>query len=304
MKTFLKNMAAVWQAIPEILKNLKSLNSASSKYQDRLTELQIDNYLLENLHKNPKYDSPKKLNRYEFKVFSQAGEDGIISEIFNRIGTTNKFFVEFGVGNGLENNSAYLLVKGWQSYWIEGSERFCKSIRQSFEDLIADQQLTLKNTFITAENIEDLFREGNVPTELDLLSIDIDGNDYWVWQAITNYRPRVVILEYNAIYPPESSWVMQYNPSHQWKYNSHMGSSLKALEKLGDQKGYKLVACSFSGVNAFFVREDLLADHFCSPFSAENHYEPARYFLCSQKAGHPRAFGKFKTIESGKLTDN
>ncbi|MCU7246111.1 MAG: hypothetical protein NT917_24105 [Microcystis aeruginosa WS75] len=297
MKTFLKNMAAAWQALPEILKNLKSLNSSSSKYQDRLTELQIDNYLLENLHKNPKYDNPKKLNRYEFKVFSQAGEDGIISEIFNRIGTTNKFFVEFGVGNGLENNSAYLLVKGWQGYWIEGSERFCQSIRQSFEDLIANQQLTLKNTFITGENIEDLFRKGNVPTELDLLSIDIDGNDYWVWQAITNYRPRVVILEYNAIYPPESSWVMQYNPSHQWKYNSHMGSSLKALEKLGHQKGYKLVACSFSGVNAFFVREDLLADHFCSPFSAENHYEPARYFLCSQKAGHPRAFGKFKTIE-------
>ncbi len=297
MKTFLKNMAAAWQALPEILKNLKSLNSSSSKYQDRLTELQIDNYLLENLHKNPKYDNPKKLNRYEFKVFSQAGEDGIISEIFNRIGTTNKFFVEFGVGNGLENNSAYLLVKGWQGYWIEGSDRFCQSIRQSFEDLIANQQLTLKNTFITGENIEDLFRKGNVPTELDLLSIDIDGNDYWVWQAITNYRPRVVILEYNAIYPPESSWVMQYNPSHQWKYNSHMGSSLKALEKLGHQKGYKLVGCSFSGVNAFFVREDLLADHFCSPFSAENHYEPARYFLCSQKAGHPRAFGKFKTIE-------
>ncbi|MBF4212463.1 hypothetical protein EI533_32910, partial [Pseudomonas donghuensis] len=74
--------------------------------------------------------------------------------------------------------SAYLLVKGWQGYWIEGSERFCKSIRQSFKDLIVNQQLTLKNTFITAENIEDLFREGNVPTELDLLSIDIDGNDY------------------------------------------------------------------------------------------------------------------------------
>ncbi len=297
MKTFLKNMAAPWQAISEILKNLKSLNSSSSKYQDILAELQIDNYLIENLHKNPKYDNPKKLNRYEFKVFSQAGEDGIISEIFNRIGTTNKFFVEFGVGNGLENNSAYLLVKGWQGYWIEGSERFCKSIRQSFKDLIANQQLTLKNTFITAANIEDLFREGNVPTELDLLSIDIDGNDYWVWQAITNYRPRVVIVEYNAIYPPESSWVMQYNPSHQWKYNSHVGSSLKALEKLGHQQGYKLVGCSFSGVNAFFVREDLLADHFCSPFSAENHYEPARYFLCSQKAVHPRTFGKFKTIE-------
>jgi hypothetical protein len=297
MKTFFKNMTDTFQSIREILKTLKSLNNSFSKEQDLVTELQINNYLQENLHKNSKYDSPKKLNRYEFKVFSQAGEDGIISEIFNRIGTTNKFFVEFGVGNGLENNSAYLLIKGWQGYWIEGSSRFCQNIRQSFEDLIANKQLNLKNTFITAENIEDLFVEGNVPTELDLLSIDIDGNDYWVWQAITNYRPRVVILEYNAVYPPESSWVMQYNPSHQWKYSSYMGSSLKALEKLGHQKGYKLVGCSFSGVNAFFVREDLLAEHFCSPFTAENHYEPARYFLCSQKAGHPRAFGKFKTIE-------
>ena len=112
MKIFLKNMAAVWQAIPEILKNLKSLNSSSSKYQDRLTELQIDNYLLENLHKKPKYDHPNKLNGYEFKVFSQAAEDSIISDIFNCIGTTNKFFVEFGFGNGLENS----WMIAWSSY--------------------------------------------------------------------------------------------------------------------------------------------------------------------------------------------
>ncbi|MDV3000839.1 MAG: hypothetical protein N5P05_002445 [Chroococcopsis gigantea SAG 12.99] len=200
------------------------------------------------------------------------------------------------MGYGLENNSAYLLVKGWRGHWIEGSPDYCKNIEKRFVDCIASKQLTLDNAFINAENIEDLFREASVPTQLDLLSIDIDGNDYWVWQAITNYRPRVVIIEYNAIYPPESSWVMQYNPQHRWDYTSYMGSSLKALEKLAQQKGYKLVGCSFSGANAFFVRDDLVGDNFCEPYTAENHYEPPRYFLCSKLNGHPRSFGKFKTI--------
>lgn len=297
MKKYIRNILNYFRSILDSLKNLQSLNKSSLSYQTKLGELQLETYLQEYLYNHPRYQQPKKLNLSEFKVFSQAGEDGIISEIFNRIGTTNQFFVEFGVGNGLENNTAYLLIKGWQGFWIEGSENYCKRIKQSFVDLLASGQLRLKNTFVSAENIESLFSEENVPIEMDLLSIDIDGNDYWVWQAIANYRPRVVVIEYNAIYPPESSWVMEYNPSHQWKYDSYMGSSLKALEKLGNQKGYKLVGCVFSGANAFFVREDLLGDHFCEPYTAENHYEKIRYFLCAQQAGHPRGFGKFKTID-------
>jgi hypothetical protein len=297
MKKFIDNFFMRFKSLHENSEKIREINKSLLKKQEFLGELQLDKYLQESLHENPKYADIKKLNRYEFKVFSQAGEDGIISEIFKRIGITNQFFVEFGVGNGLENNTAYLLTKGWKGYWIEGSSRYCKNIQNSFADSISFEQLTLKNAFINAENIEDLFKEGNVPIEMDLLSIDIDGNDYWVWQAIVNYRPRVVVSEYNAIYPPESSWVMQYNASHQWKYDSYMGSSLKALEKLATKKGYKLVGCSFSGVNAFFVREDLLGDHFCEPYTTENHYEPARYFLCVQKSGHPRSWGKFKTIE-------
>lgn len=297
MKKYIRNVLSYFRSLLDTLKQLKSFSKSSQRYQMSLGELQLDTYLQEYLYHHPRYEPPKKLNRYEFKAFSQAGEDGLISEIFNRIGTTNQFFVEFGVGNGLENNTTYLLVKGWKGYWIEGSQNYCKSISKSFADLLASGQLTLMNTFVSAENIEALFSEKNVPLELDLLSIDIDGNDYWVWQAIANYRPRVVVIEYNAIYPPESSWVMEYNPSHQWKYDSYMGTSLKALERLGNQKGYKLVGCVFSGVNAFFVREDLLGNHFCEPYTAENHYEPARYFLCAKKGGHPRGFGKFKTIE-------
>ncbi|MEG3436888.1 hypothetical protein V0288_07130 [Pannus brasiliensis CCIBt3594] len=297
MKKFISNFIARFQSVQDNLSVIRQLNKDHLKYQKSLGELQIDNFLQEHLYHNPKYADSRKLTRYEQKVFSQGGEDGIISEIFQRIGTTNQFFVEFGVGNGLENNTAYLLIKGWKGYWIEGSPKFCKSIQSSFSEQIESGQLTLKNTFITAENIESLFQEGSVPIEMDLLSIDIDGNDYWVWQAIANYRPRVVILEYNAIYPPECAWVMQYNPEHQWKYDSYMGASLKALEKLGWQKGYRLVNCTFAGVNAFFVREDLVGDRFCEPYTAEHHYEPPRYYLHAKKGGHPRAFGKFKTIE-------
>ncbi len=297
MKEVIKKIiSSVQSSIPpeykkQVYKGIKLLET--ERY---IIDLKLDQYLQDNLYNSPKYQDPKKLNRSEFKVFSQCGEDGIISEIFNRIGTTNNFFVEFGVGIGLESNSAYLLLKGWKGHWIEGSANSCKIINSIFADPIASKQLSLNNCFITPDNIEDLFKKAEVPTELDLLSIDIDGNDYWVWQAINNYRPRVVILEYNAIYPPECSWVMQYNPEHVWDYTSHMGSSLKALEKLGEQKGYKLVGCSFAGVNAFFVREDLVGDKFCEPYTAENHYEPARYFLRYKVDGHPRSFGKYKIV--------
>jgi hypothetical protein len=240
----------------------------------------------------------KKLTDAEFKVFSQFGDDGILQYLVYHLDIlpSEQTFVEFGVENYEESNTRFLLMNNnWRGLIMDGSKSNVDHVKHSPH--YWKHNLSVKVAFIDAENINDLISNEGFEGEIGLLSIDIDGNDYWVWQAITNYRPRVVILEYNAIYPPESSWVMQYNPSHQWKYNSHMGSSLKALEKLGHQKGYKLVACSFSGVNAFFVREDLLGDNFCSPFSAENHYEPARYFLCYQKAGHPRAFGEFKTIE-------
>jgi hypothetical protein len=297
MKKLIDNFLNRFQSLQDNLQSVKKNTRASLKQQELFRELELDRYLQEHLYGNPKYDDVKRLTRYEFKAFSQSGEDGIISEIFNRIGTTNQFFVEFGVGNGLENNTAYLLIKNWRGYWIEGSQSFCQSIRRDFAEPIERGQLTLQNAFITAENIETLFQDGAVPIEPDLLSIDIDGNDYWVWQSIVNYRPRVVIVEYNAIYPPECSWVMQYNPKHQWRYDSYMGTSLKALEKLAERKGYRLVGCNFAGMNAFFVREDLLGDRFCEPCTAENHYEPARYFLCAKTNGHPRAWGAFKTID-------
>lgn len=112
-----------------------------------------------------------------------------------------------------------------------------------------------------------------------------------VWKAIHNYHPRVVIIEYNALFPPDVEYVIKYNPDFIWNWSSYFGASLKALEILGSEKKYKLIGCNFSGVNAFFVRENL-EDKFLEPFTAENHYEPFKFYL-KTKIGHQRDFGEF-----------
>lgn len=249
--------------------------------------LQAARFLNEYLYNNPKYKNSKRVNTAEYQVFSQNGEDGIIAEIFNRIGITNKFFAEFGVENGLECNSTNLLYKQWKGLWIEGSKTHCADINTRFKDMITTGQLTLKNQFINAENIEEIFKSADVPADLDLLSIDIDYNDYYVWQAITNYNPRVVIIEYNAIYRPDTHFVVPYNATRTWDGTSYFGASLLALQQLGDKKGYCLVGCNFSGSNAFFVRRDLIGELFEAPYTADNHYEPIRDYLY-HKNGHPR----------------
>ena len=117
--------------------------------------------------------------------------------------------------------------------------------------------------------------------EPDILSIDIDYNDLHIWRAIENYRPRIVIMEYNAIFPPGVAWTVPYEADAWWTVgSSHFGASLQALEELGREKGYSLVGCSLSGVNSFFVRDDLLGENlFVDPFTAKNHFEPARYWM-------------------------
>lgn len=256
---------------------------------------QNENYIQQHLFGNFRYQNVLKLNRYEFQAFSQCGQDGIISEIFRRIGTTNRFFVEFGVGDGLENNTVNLLIKGWSGIWIDTSKRSIGSIRKKFNFIIKQQKLILKKAFITKENITSLFTELDVPSEFDLLSIDIDGNDYWVWDAITTYAPRVVVIEYNPQFEPSVQWVMKYNSRYAWNGSGYFGASLKSLELLGSKKGYHLVGCDFSGADAFFVRRDLSAGKFLEPFTSENHYEPLRLFLI-RKTGFRRNFGEFEAV--------
>lgn len=278
------------------IKNLIYAIHEIKNHSKNINEIKIDNYIKEHLFKNPKYYDDKKLNKYEFQVYSQNGEDGILEEIFNRIGVKNNYFVEFGIQNGLECNTSYLLLKGWSGLWLEGDKKCVAQAATIFKDLLRENKLKIQEAFITAENIESLFHKFNVPQEFDLLSIDIDGNDYYVWEAITYFTPRAVVIEYNAIIRPNLAWVKAYNPTEMWNDTSYFGAGLKSLEILANKKGYCLVGCDFSGTNAFFVRQDLIGEQFLAPYTAENHYEPVKYFL-NRNNGHPRGFGKFNTIK-------
>ena len=241
---------------------------------------------------------PKSLEPYGYKVYSQNDEDGIINEIFNRIGTTDKRFIEFGVQNGLESNTHLLLFYGWNGLWIEGASEYCDEINIRFRPVIEAGKLRVQNAFITRDNINELFEQNGFTGEIDLLSVDIDGNDLYVWEAIDVVDPRVVIVEYNGKFPPDLEWSQAYNDMHVWSGTDWHGASLKALEKLGIEKGYRLVGTNLRGCNAFFVREDLMMDMFHEPCTAEELYNPLRlnltfssnhsseYCLAIQKEGY------------------
>ena len=177
----------------------------------------------------------------ERKVYSQNGEDGVIDGIFNIIGTTNKFFVEFGVGLGGECNTRLLRESGWSGLWMDSE---CES------DLV-------RKEFISFNNINTILDKYNIPNSFDLLSIDIDGQDYWVWQAITR-RPRVVVIEYNGYLPVESRCVVAKDIHFVWTHDSYYGAGLEALRLLGESMGYTLAYCEFQLVNLFFIANECI----------------------------------------------
>ena len=125
-----------------------------------------------------------------------------------------------------------------------------------------------------------------MPNEVDLFSLDIDLDTYHIWAALPDFKPRVVVVEYNAAIGPSQSWIHPYQANRMWDGTQDFGASLKAFEELGRKQGYSLVGCDLTGINAFFVRNDLVGDHFAPPFTAENHYEPPRYHLWF-RWGHP-----------------
>jgi hypothetical protein len=244
---------------------------------------------------DPQYADPRRLERHGAKFYSQNDEDGIIEEIFRRIGTTNRTFLEFGVENGLENNTLLLTYKGWQGIWMDGSERNIAFIEEKFKPLIAQGRLRALQQWIMPETINALIASFKLPTELDLLSIDIDSYDYYVFEQITTIRPRVVVIEYNAKLPPPIEAVMAYNPARtESGFTDYFGCSLEALTRLANRKGYQLVGCNITGSNAFLVRQDLCHELFYLPATAAALYHPPRYeinYAGAFRVGHPTNYG-------------
>ena len=232
------------------------------------------------------------LRIFERRVSSQNGEDGIIEEIFRRVGVGTRFFVEFGAETGIECNCARLAVEAaWGGLFIEGDAAKFETLGRQYARHVRVQCCHAR---VSSANIEGIFAGNHVPPEFDLLSIDIDGNDYWVWAAIQNWRPRVVVIEYNASFPPPQLWVMKEDPDHSWDGTNYYGASLASLARLGRQKGYSLVATESRGINAFFVRDDLVIEGRFLDTAAQFHYSAPRYG--PHGCGHPERGGSYLEI--------
>jgi hypothetical protein len=203
----------------------------------------------------------RKLEEVEFQIFSQWGDDGIIQWLIQNIEPCNKTFVEFGVENYRESNTRFLLMNNnWSGAVIDGSIRNIQEVRQS--EYYWKYDLTAINAFIDRDNINALLREAGFERELGLLHIDLDGNDYWIWEAIEEVAPTIVILEYNSVFGIDRAITVPYNKAFtrtQAHYsNQYAGASLKALHLLSTRKGYAFVGCNSAGNNAYFVRREAI----------------------------------------------
>lgn len=204
----------------------------------------------------------ESLGEVEFQVFSQRGEDGIIQYITDRIEIPDKIFVEFGVENYTESNTRFLLVNNnWSGLVIDGSKDNIKFIKNDF--IYWKYDITAVQSFITKDNINQLISDYTSVRDIGLLSVDIDGNDYWVWDAISVINPRVVVVEYNAVFGAQKQVTVPYKADfvrRKAHYSDlYFGASLNALVKLGEKKGYDFIGVASAGINAFFVRKDLSA---------------------------------------------
>lgn len=246
---------------------------------------------LNSLLASPRYDDPRCLTRHGAKTYSQNDEDGIIEEIFRRIGEASCRFVEIGVGDGVENNTLALLLKGWHGTWIDAAPKNAESIRRRFASMLADGRLKFLERRVTFASLPQILQETDAAEAIDLLSIDIDGNDYHILEAMP-LKARVVVLEYNARFRPPIEWVLPYDEKHVWDTTDRFGASLASYAWLMQEKDYSLVGCNITGVNAFFVRNDLVDEaQFLSPGDVAVHYEPARYWLMAGFAtAHPPNF--------------
>jgi hypothetical protein len=227
------------------------------------------------------------LTDHEVRVYSQFGEDGIIQHLIRSIPIPIPVFVEFGVQDYRESNTRFLLQNNnWTGLVMDSSAAAIGVIRN--DPLFYRHTLWAVRAFIDRENINDLITANGVSGDIGLLSIDIDGNDYWVWEALDAVLPRIVICEYDNLLGCDRAVVSPYDRSFD-KLKAHYsflygGASLPALERLARTKGYTLVGSNSAGNNAFFVRNDVLGS--LPPATARGAYVRARFRSSRDQKGN------------------
>lgn len=265
------------KSIASVINRLKQAVSTVLKINERLDEVKINQgILLSSL--NEKNES-RNLRDYEFKVFSQWGEDGIIQRLIKVVEIKNKTFIEFGVEDFYESNCRYLLMKdNWSGLVIDGSITNISRLKAAY--FFWKHHLLAVAAFITKENINDLLAKSGFDEDLGILSVDIDGNDYHVLEKITFFRPRILICEYNSVFGATRKISVPYDENFmrtsKHYSNLYWGASLAAMTHLANKREYSLVGTNTASNNAFFVRNDLLNDRL-EVLSVEQAYTTSLY---------------------------
>lgn len=202
-----------------------------------------------------------EISKAEFQVFSQWGEDGIIQFLINNIDISKKVFVEFGVENYTESNTRFLLMNNnWSGMVIDGNPENIDFIKR--DEIYWKFNLKAECAFVTCDNINQLLKNNGIEGKIGLLSIDIDGVDYWIWKAIDVVDPDIVVCEYNHRFGKKEALTVPYdskfNRTEKHYSNIYYGASIRALILLGEEKGYSLVGGNSNGNNIFFVKNNLL----------------------------------------------
>ena len=195
----------------------------------------------------------------EFKVFSQFGDDGIIQYLIAHVPLRARRFVELGVEDYREANTRLLLLKdNWSGLVVDANAKHVQRIRKA--PLYWRHDLTAVAAFLTVENVNKILAHADYARDVDLLSIDIDGNDYWIWQALDSIQPVAIVVEYNSSFGAAATVTVPYDANFR-RFDAHYsglywGASLRALVELGEDKGYAFVGCNSAGNNAYFVKHD------------------------------------------------
>lgn len=220
----------------------------------------------------------------EFSIFSQFGDDGIIQFLLKEVQPQEHFFIEFGVENFMESNTRFLMQNNnWSGLVMDGSKTNVDFIKK--QDFYWRHDLEAKDAFITAENVNELL--SSVPAKTGLLHIDVDGNDYWLWKAITTTEADIVIMEYNSVFGPERAITIPYDASfvRQQKHYSYLyaGASLAALCDLAETKGYSFIGSNSAGNNAYFVKKEKIGQ--LKPMTAAQGYVESKFRESRDKNG-------------------
>ncbi|HEY8586610.1 MAG TPA: hypothetical protein VIL60_07725 [Rhodanobacter sp.] len=268
---------------------ISAWKKATATISRRLHELNNEQVVLHQEYSRIKKDvsdrTPENPALYGYKVYSQFDEDGIIAHIFSKIGFGDRIFVEIGCSDGLENNTHTLLLSGWRGMWVDSDAR---KIRYITKRVPYSTRLVLKQEFVSVRNVNKIVSDGLAALgalSMDLLSVDIDGDDLNVLVALLeSNKPRVICVEYNAKFPPPIHVAYHANSDKFWQGDDYQGASLTAFSEALAPLGYQLITCGLSGVNAFFVRRSDCV-HF-PRFSIEQLFQEPRYYLRRFASGH------------------